>query len=102
MILYRADNKQKNITLENILTEGLFSKLIYSGDLSYVCKAGLLNAILSYVSPTEKQKFIYDATKNPSQNLEKNIFKRSCKFLKNVGVPTETVTLAVFSRPLKL
>ncbi|ALO25060.1 hypothetical protein LEP1GSC137_1943 [Leptospira borgpetersenii str. Noumea 25] len=40
--------------------------------------------------------------KNPSQNLKKNIFKRSCKFLKNVGVPTETVALAVFSCCLKL
>ncbi|EKO59687.1 hypothetical protein LEP1GSC082_3930 [Leptospira kirschneri str. H2] len=41
-------------------------------------------------------------SKNPSQNLKKNIFKRSGKFLKNVGVPTETVALAVFSRRLKL
>ncbi|EMK10209.1 hypothetical protein LEP1GSC066_3074 [Leptospira sp. serovar Kenya str. Sh9] len=39
---------------------------------------------------------------NPSQNLKKNIFKRSGKSLKNVGVPTETVALAVFSRRLKL
>ncbi|ALO26838.1 hypothetical protein LEP1GSC133_2316 [Leptospira borgpetersenii serovar Pomona str. 200901868] len=41
-------------------------------------------------------------SKNPSQNLKKNIFKRSGKFLKNVGVPTETVALAVFSCRLKL
>ncbi|WP_081098183.1 hypothetical protein [Leptospira borgpetersenii] len=38
-----------------------------------------------------------------SQNLKKNISKRSGKFLKNVGVlPTETVALAVFSCRLKL
>ncbi|EMJ83654.1 hypothetical protein LEP1GSC016_3071 [Leptospira borgpetersenii serovar Hardjo-bovis str. Sponselee] len=41
-------------------------------------------------------------SKNPSQNLKKNIFKRSGKFLKNVRVPTETVALAVFSCRLKL
>ncbi|AXX17092.1 hypothetical protein [Leptospira borgpetersenii] len=33
------------------------------------------------------------SSKNPSQNLKKNIFQRSGKFLKNVGVPTETVAL---------
>ncbi|EMJ77689.1 hypothetical protein LEP1GSC016_0018, partial [Leptospira borgpetersenii serovar Hardjo-bovis str. Sponselee] len=33
-------------------------------------------------------------------SLKKNIFKRSGKFLKNVGVPTETVALVVFSRRL--
>ncbi|EMO62810.1 hypothetical protein LEP1GSC133_4292 [Leptospira borgpetersenii serovar Pomona str. 200901868] len=37
-----------------------------------------------------------------SQNLKKNISKRSGKSLKNAGVPTETVALAVFSRRLKL
>ncbi|QHH51896.1 hypothetical protein GS516_17460, partial [Leptospira borgpetersenii] len=31
-----------------------------------------------------------------SQNLKKNISKRSGKFLKNVKVPTETVVLKVF------
>ncbi|ALO26099.1 hypothetical protein LEP1GSC121_4065 [Leptospira borgpetersenii serovar Castellonis str. 200801910] len=41
-------------------------------------------------------------SKSPSQNLKKNIFKRSGKFFKNVRVPTETVALAVFSRHLKL
>ncbi|EMN56382.1 hypothetical protein LEP1GSC103_3877 [Leptospira borgpetersenii serovar Javanica str. UI 09931] len=40
--------------------------------------------------------------KNPSQNLKKNIFQRSCKFLKNVGAPTETVAFMVFSCCLKL
>ncbi|EMJ82847.1 hypothetical protein LEP1GSC016_3912, partial [Leptospira borgpetersenii serovar Hardjo-bovis str. Sponselee] len=34
--------------------------------------------------------------KSRSQNLKKNISKRSGKFLKNVKVPTETVVLKVF------
>ncbi|WP_338422489.1 hypothetical protein [Leptospira borgpetersenii] len=38
------------------------------------------------LSPTE-------LTKSRSQNLKKNISKRSGKFLKNVRVPTETVVL---------
>ncbi|AWV70670.1 hypothetical protein IQB76_12305 [Leptospira borgpetersenii serovar Hardjo-bovis] len=46
--------------------------------------------------------FLIIPSKNPSQNLKKNIFKRSGKFLKNVRVPTETVALAVFSCRLKL
>ncbi|AXX17227.1 hypothetical protein LEP1GSC103_3592 [Leptospira borgpetersenii serovar Javanica str. UI 09931] len=40
--------------------------------------------------------------KSRSQNLKKNISRRSGKFLKNVKVPTETVVLKVFSRRLKL
>ncbi|EMN16503.1 hypothetical protein LEP1GSC056_3185 [Leptospira borgpetersenii str. Brem 328] len=41
-------------------------------------------------------------SKSRSQNLKKNISRRSSKFLKNVRVSTETVALAVFSRRLKL
>ncbi|EMO63106.1 hypothetical protein LEP1GSC133_3470 [Leptospira borgpetersenii serovar Pomona str. 200901868] len=41
--------------------------------------------------------------KNPSQNLKKIFLNdRPGKFLKNVGVPTETVAFAVFSYRLKL
>ncbi|AXX15472.1 hypothetical protein [Leptospira borgpetersenii] len=36
------------------------------------------------------------SSKSRSQNLKKNISKRSGKFLKNVKVPTETVVLKVF------
>ncbi|AWV71572.1 hypothetical protein [Leptospira borgpetersenii] len=40
--------------------------------------------------------------KSRSQNLKKNISQRSGKFLKNVGVPMETVALTVFSCRLRL
>ncbi|QHE25886.1 hypothetical protein GS511_01985 [Leptospira borgpetersenii] len=46
--------------------------------------------------------FIHPSNKSRSQNLKKNISRRSSKFLKNVRVSTETVALAVFSRRLKL
>ncbi|EMJ81492.1 hypothetical protein LEP1GSC016_3178 [Leptospira borgpetersenii serovar Hardjo-bovis str. Sponselee] len=44
----------------------------------------------------------FNHLRTPSQNLKKNISRRSGKFLKNVRVSTETVALAVFSRRLKL
>ncbi|UVA66039.1 hypothetical protein LH336_17075 [Leptospira borgpetersenii] len=46
--------------------------------------------------------FRFSSTKSSSQNPKKNISKRSGKFLKSVGVPTETVVLTVFFCPLRL
>ncbi|EMN17228.1 hypothetical protein [Leptospira borgpetersenii] len=45
---------------------------------------------------------VVQSPKSRSQNLKKNISRRSGKFLKNVRVSAETVALAVFSRRLKL
>ncbi|AMX59016.1 hypothetical protein LEP1GSC016_1958 [Leptospira borgpetersenii serovar Hardjo-bovis str. Sponselee] len=42
-----------------------------------------------------KRLLCCNSYQNPSQNLKKNIFKRSGKFLKNAGISTETVALAV-------
>ncbi|EMF99744.1 hypothetical protein LEP1GSC123_2652 [Leptospira borgpetersenii str. 200701203] len=53
---------------------------------TYVLKLPKIPTKTKYKSIVVKAPGEYEI-KNPSQNLKKNIFKRSGKFLKNVGFP---------------